>query len=260
MAGIILTITLAIAAAFAHAQERPEFDVATLKLSPPPSGNTININLGRAVNGRVDLGNATLSDCIKFAYGIASDAQLVGPEWIRKDIRFDVVGRAAPDTSRERLLLMLQTLLADRLKLVIHHEPRELSYLAMAVGRNGPKLPPSSSDVVSGPALPGRIVSTRMNMQILATLLSRFERQTILDKTGLTGFFQVRLEWTPDSFRDLPLRPDGGLPQVNGQTFDPAGPSLYTAIQEQLGLRLESRKGPVDVLVVDSAEKTPAEN
>jgi uncharacterized protein (TIGR03435 family) len=99
-----------------------------------------------------------------------------------------------------------------------------------------------------------------MNMQTLATLLSRFERQTVLDKTGLAGFFQVRLEWTPERLRDLPLRPDGGLPQLNGQTIDPAGPSVYTAIQEQLGLRLESRKGPVDVLVVDSADKTPAEN
>ncbi|MBV9396974.1 MAG: TIGR03435 family protein [Bryobacterales bacterium] len=195
--------------------------------------------------------------CLRDCFG-----QLVGPDWIngRTYIRFDIVGQAPPDTPREQLFVMLQALLAERLKLVVHQEKKELPYLAMVVGRNGAKLRPSTAAATQGPALAGRIISTRINMQTLAMLLSRFERQTVLDRTDLSGFFEIRLEWTPESLRTLPSGPDGAPPQINGQPVDIAGPSLYTAIQEQLGLKLESRKGPVEVLVVDSAEKNPAEN
>ena len=96
-------------------------------------------------------------------------------------------------------------------------------------------------------------------MALLATLLSRFERQTAIDMTGLNGSFAVDLQWTPDSVRSR-ANQDGAPPLVSGQPVDANGPSLYTALQEQLGLRLESRKGPVDVLVVDYAEKAPADN
>ena len=79
-----------------------EFEVATVKPSPPPEGDLININLGTARNGRLTFGNASLSDCLKFAYGIVSDAQLAGPDWIKsKSVRFDIVAQAAPDASRE---------------------------------------------------------------------------------------------------------------------------------------------------------------
>jgi uncharacterized protein (TIGR03435 family) len=93
-------------------------------------------------------------------------------------------------------------------------------------------------------------------MQVLATLISRFERQTILDMTGLTGFYEVKLIWTPDLFRGR-TPPGGGPIMLNGEAIDPDGPSLSTAVSEQLGLRLESRKGPVDVLVIDHAERVP---
>jgi uncharacterized protein (TIGR03435 family) len=96
-------------------------------------------------------------------------------------------------------------------------------------------------------------------MALLATLLSRFERQLVIDMTGLTGAFTVELQWTPDFVRNRATQ-DGPAPLLNGQPVDPNGPSLYTALQEQLGLRLESRRGPVDVLVVDYAERVPADN
>lgn len=86
-----------------------------------------------------------------------------------------------------------------------------------------------------------------MPMRTLALLISRFERETVIDMTGLGGVYQIKLEWTPDL--DRPPNADA-----------PPGPSLFTAVQEQLGLKLESRKGPVDVLVVDHADQTPAEN
>jgi len=231
------------------AAQKPEFDVATVKRSRPPEGNTININLGRIVNGKVELTNASLSDCINFAYGIVAESQLAGPDWIksRTEVRFDIVAQALADTPREGLLLMLQSLLTERLRLVLHREQRELPFLALVAAKNGPKLQPSRVDAAqpTGVQVAGRIASPRMAMALLTTLLSRFERQTVLDRTGLEGWFDVRLEWTPAG-------PDG--------TVDAERPTLFTAIQEQLGLRLESRKGPVEVLVVDSAEKFPTEN
>jgi uncharacterized protein (TIGR03435 family) len=228
----------------------PEFDAATVKRSPPPSGDSININLGTALNGKVALTNATLSDCIKFAYGIAADAQLSGPDWINSGtLRYDVVGQAPGDTPRDQLLLMLQTLLADRMKLVLHREPRELRYVALIPGKTAVKMqptPPGTAPVFA-PSVAGRIVSPQMSMPTLAKLLSRFERQTVLDMTGLEGPFDVRLEWSPDDTGKLDVQ-------------QPSRPSLATAVQEQLGLRLEARKGPVEVLVVDSADRVPAEN
>lgn len=91
-------------------------------------------------------------------------------------------------------------------------------------------------------------------MTTLATLLSRSEREVVIDMSGLTGPFSVDLQWTPDALRNR-VSQDGAAPLLNGQPVNVDGPSLPTALQEQLGLRLESRRGPVDVLVVDHAEK-----
>jgi len=232
----------------AQSAARPEFEVATVKSSPPPSGDTININLGTIRNGKVTMTNVSLSDCIKLAYGIVSDDQLSGPDWIKsKEVRFDIVAQAPADTPRDQLLPMLQPLLADRLKLVLHHQQKELSYLALVVGKNGPKIRVAKPDAAAGNAAArGRIVANQMPMRGLATLLSRFERETVVDLTGLDGQFEFKLEWTPDNG---PVPPDGA-----------SAPSLFTAVQEQLGLKLESRKGPLDVLVVDHADKVPTEN
>jgi uncharacterized protein (TIGR03435 family) len=220
-----------------------EFDAATLKASPPPEGDLININLGRIQNGRLTLTNASLSDCLNFAYGIVADPQLAGPDWIKsKAIRFDVVAEAPPDTPRERMLLMLQGLLAERLKVAVHHESRELAYLALVQGKNGSKMRKAQPNPAppKGPMIAGSIVTNGMSMQTLALLLSRFQREMVLDQTGLDGLFEIKLEWSPNQNTD--------------------GPALPTALQEQLGLRLESHKGPVDVLVVDSAVQIPADN
>lgn len=223
----------------------PEFEVATVKQSPPPEGDLIQINLGRLDHGKLTFGNASLSDCLKYAYGIASDAQLVGPEWIKsREVRFDIVAQAPPETPREQIDLMLQSLLTERLKVTVHHEQKELPHLALVAGKNGPKLKEVRTSTGANTAARGRITAKNMQMRGLATLLSRFERQTIVDMTGLKGYFEFKLEWTPD---------DGIKP-------DDSGPSIFAAVQEQLGLKLESTRGPIDVLVVDHAEKIPTDN
>lgn len=243
------------------AAQQPEFDVATLKPWTPPEGDRININLGTALHGKVTLTNATLSDCIKFAYSLSSDAQLSGPDWIRAGPeRFDIVAQAPPDTPRERLFLMLQKLLADRLNLRMHREERQLSFVALVVAKGGAKLHEVDPETPTpfSPSSPGHIQSPRMSMTTLAKLLARFQRETVLDMTGLSGFYEVHLEYAPESIR--PILGGGDAAGRVRELDSPDGPSIYTALQKQLGLKLEGRKGPVDVLVVDSADRVPAAN
>jgi len=251
-AGEQILVGLAALIALAQAPAKPEFEVATVKSPPPPAGDLININIGGFRNGKLTFANASLSDCLKFAWGIVSDEQIAGPDWIKsKAVRFDIVAQTAPGTPREQLELMLQALLADRLKLVLHHEQKELSFLALIPGKNGAKLKAANPDFAASGnnlAARGHISSQYMSMKVLATLLSRFEREIVVDRTGLAGPFEVKLDWTPD---------EGVTAPANDA---PSSPSVYAALQEQLGLRLESRKGPLDVLVVDHAEKVPADN
>ena len=221
----------------------PAFEVATLKPVELTPGN-YSANLGSATNGVVNLTNVTLSDSLRYAYAITNDQQIVGPDWIRdKDIRFNIQGKAAANTPLPRLREMLQTLLIERFHISLRREPRNMSHLAMVVLKEGHKLRP----VVEGSTNAGNqsrvniIVSNRIQMIMLATLLSRFTKETILDETGLSGFYEVNLEWSPE-----------------GSDID--GPPLFSAIQQQLGLKLERRKGPVEVLVVDRAEKVPLPN
>jgi uncharacterized protein (TIGR03435 family) len=232
--------------------KRAEFEVASFKPSPPAQGPTIVINgLGIFRGGRLTFTNASLNDLLKYAYSMTSDAQLAGPEWITsKAVRFDIEALAPVDTPRERLALMLQSLLADRLKLTARHEQRELRYLSLTVGKDGPKMPAAEENPPADTAynVAGRIVRKRISMPQLALLIARFERQPVIDATGLDGFYEVKLEWVPS---DLSAQEPADTP---------AGPSIYSAVQSQLGLKLEARRGPLDVLVIDNVQKVPVEN
>jgi len=226
----------------------PEFEVATVKRSAPIVGDLVNINLGTVQNGVVTLTNATLSECLRFAYGLVSEEQISGPDWINsRAVRFDIVAKAPAGADAGTLPLMMQALLAERLKVVLHHEPKTLSYLALTVGKNGARLKPA---IPGGRriSVSGRIASGEMTMGLLATLLSRFERQIVVDQTGLRGEFAVQLEWTPENRAAAPV------------TETTSGISLFSAVQQQLGLKLELRKGPLDALVIDRAEKIPSDN
>lgn len=223
--------------------QTPSFDVASLKPVELTGADTYNANLGSARNGVVTLTNATLSDCLRYAFAITNDAQIAGPEWMRdKSIRFDIQGKAAPEAPLPRLREMLQTLLIERFRLELHREPRTLSYLAMTPAKTGPKLRDAvdGSDGSKNHNWLNSIISNRMAMPTLATLLSRFTRETVIDMTGITGSYEISLEWSRDD--------------------DGEKPSLYAAIQQQLGLKLEQRKGPIEVLVIDRAEKVPLGN
>jgi uncharacterized protein (TIGR03435 family) len=229
----------------------PRFEVATLKQSPPIQGDSYNITLGAIKNGRLYLTNVTLNDCVKFAYDLVSDDQISGPDWIRsKALLYDIVAVVPPNTSHEQVTQMTQGLLADRLKLVVHREQRDMKYLALVSGKAGAKMPlADASQERNNSAGGGRVSCNRASVGVLAMLVSRMERQIVVDRTGLSGEYQIKLLWAPGS-----AGADVTPPQ------DSAAPSIFAAVQEQLGLRLEARKGPLDVVVVDQAEKVPAEN
>ena len=229
-----------------------KFEVATLKQSPPPQGDSISINLGGVRGNRLELTNVTLADCIKFAWALPSDDLISGPEWIKsKAVLFDIVAQVPPGTPHDQLMLMTQALLEERLQLKVHREPKDMRYLELVVAKGGPKMPPADlTEVRNNSGGNGHITGNQAPTSLLATMISRFEHIVVLDHTGLDGLYQVKLFWTPGSA---------------GADLAPADPtatgaSLFAAIQEQLGLRLESRKGPVDTLVVDHAERTPTAN
>jgi uncharacterized protein (TIGR03435 family) len=240
-------LTAILLAAALRAQ--PVFDVASLKPVPAPIGR-YSIDLGNAAHGKVTLSNVTLSECLRFAFKIYNDEQIAGPDWIKdKRVLFEIIGQAPPETPRDQLRLMTLALLTERFQLALHHESRELSYLALVPDKKGIKMHESKDGAATQTVKPGRIVYQHVSPLTLSVLLSRFTDLAILDQTGITTQYDVDLEWTPDN-RKSPA-PDGD---------DSAAPSLFSAVREQLGLRLEARKGPLDVVVVDRATRTPLGN
>lgn len=157
--------------------------------------------------------------------------------------RFDIDATFPGNTTPEQLRPMLQALLAERFKLALHKETRQLPTYALTVAKGGPKIHPVDEGQPKTSGGVGHLEATRIGMRKLADLLARQEGVPVTDSTGLTGVFDFTLEWTPDN----------ASPSDNGA-------SIFTALQEQLGLKLDARKGPVEVLVIDAVEKSPTAN
>jgi uncharacterized protein (TIGR03435 family) len=228
---------------------QPRFEVATVKpVDTSKLGDAIDINLGTVRHEEITFGNASLMNYIRFAYNLASDAQIIGPDWIKSNqYIYDLDAKGAPGSSREHLQVMMRTLLQERFKLVTHRDRKEMPHYALVLAKGGSKMKPLKEIPDGAPHMTyGGRFNSILSIPTLAYLLSRFETERpIIDQTGLAGLYEVKLEW---AMRQL-------------QNADaPAGPSLFTALEDQLGLKLEARKGPVDILVVDSAEKVPTAN
>jgi uncharacterized protein (TIGR03435 family) len=233
------------------------FEVASIK---PAAPNQPGMGMQRLPGGRVNMKNVTLRLMIVMAWDIRDFQVSGGPAWIDTD-RFDILAKPEselPDTSQGSALLrrMIQTLAADRFGLVYHREQRQMPVYALIVGKNGPKLRVSATPGEQTTMMGGRgkLEGKNAKPADLARLLSGTLGRTVLDQTDLADSYDFNLEWAPDvgegpGFKGA--RKDS-LPEAP-QAAD--GPSIFTAIQEQLGLKLESRKGPVEILVVDRAEK-----
>jgi uncharacterized protein (TIGR03435 family) len=248
------------------------FDVASIKPHDPATPGTRI----QASPGRFTAVNITLRQLIQAAYQVQGVQIAGGPNWLNAD-RFDIEAKAEGNPSRDQLSSMIRALLADRFRLIMHSGQREVPIYALGMARSdrrlGPQLRPTDCerpDNQPSPAdpshpLPCTTERTRFGLtlrgasmpEILASLSPWVDR-LVLDRTGLTGTFDLDLEWTPDLPQGLRGRGPGEPPHLNGQIVDLNGPSIFTAVQEQLGLKLESTKGPVDILVIDSvSQPTP---
>jgi uncharacterized protein (TIGR03435 family) len=259
--------------------QTPQFEVASIKPAAPDAhGMFIRPGPG----GGVSITNMTLKEMIVIAYRVQPFQISGGPSWL-DSIHYDVVAKPEEKPKQDELPLMLQALLAQRFELGIHRETKELPMFALVLARKdgklGPKLVPHEGDCTPPdptkpppPPEPGKpfafgcggmsmgprgMSATGVPVGNLVPMLARILGSTVVDKTGLTGKFDVTAEWAPDENQAAALLPPGVPPPP--PAADNAGPSIFTAMQEQLGLKLESQKGPVEVLIIDRAEK-PSEN
>ncbi len=244
-----------------------------------------------APGGRYTARAVNIKFLIQQAYDIR-DFQIVGaPDWLTSE-RYDIIAKAeTPVINRENIKPLLQSLLAERFNLKFHRDTRELPIYFLVVGKNGPKLrkseiqadqlnndPPSKSPQSGDPSSPtqsadsrprgkgamirmtrGQVSAEMAPVSQLASLLAQQLGRPVVDKTGLEGLFDFKLEWTPDETM-RGMSPLGDSPgHESSQPVDTSGPTIFSALQEQLGLRLESQRGPVEILVIDHIEK-PSEN
>ena len=229
------------------------FEIATIKPNKTGGINTVTGRGGqiRPSKGQIAMENVTLFKALGFAYRIGEDKDyaITGPDWLKTE-RYDIVGKIPPGTTFEQMLGMLQATLAQRFKMSVHHETKELPIYAMVPARGGVKL--QEVDVVHGAFRmgPGAIKADGIALAAFADRLSQVLDRPVIDMTGLAGIFTFSLEFAPDR----PLTAPGD------ESASPTAPSLFTAMQQQLGLRLEARRGPVEVLVVDRADRVPIEN
>jgi bla regulator protein blaR1 len=246
------TIVGIINAPFSRAQSRseatPTFEVTSVKPSAP---DAMGRSMLRDPSGRFTAENATLKMLICYAYNVR-DHQVIGAKGWLDSVRYDVIGKPEGRPNTDRFKQMVQSLLGDRFELRLRHDSRELPIFKLVIAKNGPKLIPwadSAGPVVRGAH--GKLIGQKVSMRLLADALTRRLDRSVFDKTGLSGMYDFTLEWTPDE-RPTPPAMDPG-DRTGGSTE--VGPSIFTAIQEQLGLRLAAAKGPVDVLVVEGAER-----
>ena len=290
----VRALVILMAAAMAAAGQdtgSPAFEVASIKPNKSGDGRVL---IGFQAGGRYTATGITVRMLVQQAYRIQPFQLFGAPDWLASD-RFDIVAKAEGDVAPGPdgpLPLMLRGLLADRFKLAVHTETRELPIYALVKarsdGRLGPQLNRATVDCAAarggpagrgavpdafrgrgggGPAFgpgvrppcgqligPANIAAGGVTMAQLATLLSGRVNRIVVDRTGMTEHFDLDLSWTPDQ---MPQMPPGALPPGAPPLppIDPNGPSLFTAVQEQLGLKLESTKGPVEVLVIDRVEQ-----
>jgi uncharacterized protein (TIGR03435 family) len=244
---------------FGHAQSqspaRAEFEVASIKLH---QGMLIMSGLETS-GARVTVNASTVSDLIVLAYNV-KDYQLAGvADWMRSD-RYDVIATSPGESTPkiDQIRQMLQTLLSDRFRLSVHRETKEMAVYALVVGKNGPRL----KEDAAGPGVmkfnrKGRDVELEAIGATIESLINQLPRmpgvdRAVLDRTGLTGKYDFRLTLT-DFQLSVNAQPQG-IPAADSE-----GASVFTALQEQLGLKLESQKAPVEILTVDRVER-PSEN
>ena len=262
---------IALLVALVLAQAPLEFDVASIK--PNHSGTIAQSVRFYPPSGRVTITNATLKGLIIQSYGVQESQVTGGPSWVASD-RFDVVANSErTNLSPQQRWQMIKALIVERFKLTVHTEPREQSVFALVLSRKDgalgehlhrsstdcanlrpptapppafdPRHPPPCGVIMGGP---GRMTLRGVPMDWVAKQLADRAGRAVVDRTGLAGYFDLDLEFAPQTRVGDAADPAADRPADTGA-------SIYTALQEQLGLKLESQKLTVDVLVIDTAQR-----
>lgn len=284
----ILLSALAVSLVFAQTPPKPEFEVASVRPSPTePEGQ---VGVGLHIDGaQVRIGSFNLRDYIALAYR-TKISQVFGPDWIGSE-RFDIAAAIPAGGKQGQIPEMLQALLADRFELKFHREKRDFPVYALVLGKGPLKLkeappdennnkPPEPLNVAGGGSaagvsvnlgngsswsfVPNRFEAKKLTMAVFAANLERFADRPIVDMTGLKGQYDLAFDVNPEDYRPMLIRSavaaganlsPGALRLLDGTSSAPLSDAL-----EQIGLRLDARKAPLDVIVVDSANKTPSAN
>jgi uncharacterized protein (TIGR03435 family) len=269
--------------------QSPEFEVASVKLSAPQTGGGVFVGVrggpGTKDPMRINYVNESLRNLLTEAYSVRL-YQVSGPDWIDAE-RYDISATIAAGATKDQVQLMLQKLLAERFKAILHHEARDFPVFELTVAKSGSKLRESSSVPAAAtgdskgsnpigsdgfPQLPpgatgmmgamhngiSRLIAGKQTLGALAKVLENELGTKVYDKTGLTGTYDFTLDYIRDQSRAL--NQFKGLPGATAADDSVEAPAIATALQEQLGLRLIRTKAPLDVIVLDQASKTPTEN
>jgi len=265
---------LPVAKADDPALKSPEFEVASIK-PYKQSGDGVRVMIRPTPDG-FDGEGLSLHLLIRTAYGVEDNQIIGGDKWLDSDLfeihakmdqaTVDALGKLGPKDAWAQRQKMIQALLADRFKLKLHRETRDLPVYALIVAKGGPKLQeakdgdtyPNGIKAPNGKSSkgmmrmgPGELTCQAIPMENMASMLSNLTGRHVVDKTGLTGKYDLTLKWSPGQ-GDMPMfKEASSAPNAD----EPGGISIYTALQEQLGLKLEAQKAPVEVLVIDHAEK-----
>jgi uncharacterized protein (TIGR03435 family) len=248
--------------AFGQSNPQPlSFEVADIQVSKsgnqPPTGDF-------KPGGRVDIKNVPFKMLVVEAYKLTDDRVTGGPGWIKSE-SFDIVAKAAPTSTEDDLRRMLQTLLAERFKLVIHHEEKVMPIYALLVGKKGTKLQPAADPNGKLQCKPGEgvkeqlhVVCQNMTMANLVDMLPRmapgYIDAPVVDMTEIKGAYDIGFDWMGRGNYNKAMATSG-----NGADAGPLAVSMFDSV-EKLGLKLESRKHPIDTIVIDSVERVPTVN
>jgi uncharacterized protein (TIGR03435 family) len=242
---VLLYLVCSAGALFSQGQT---FEVASVKRTTqggPPGDIPRNMDTSP---GSFTMRNVPLRFALEWAYDL-KDYEISGPDWINSEERYDIVAKAAGPATNDQMRPMLQALLLGRFRMKVHRETRDLPVYVLLAGKGAPKVKPASAG--GEPTLSSSAAGTFFHNQPISRLtfmLTRRMDRPVLDMTGLKGVYDYTLDTSGLGFNGLPAA-------------DPnAGPSIFTAIQDNLGLQLEARKSPVEILVIDRVEKIPIEN
>lgn len=280
-----LAFAMVFAACAALGQQAAEplaFEVASIKPSEPQPMGRIRVMMNTD-GGMLRYSNVSIKDCIRAAFKV-KEFQIEGPEWMDNE-RFDIVAKFPAGATEKQVPEMLQALLADRFGLKFHRSTKEHAVYALVAGKNGPKLKPAevSTEEVNPPAgkraggPPRGAVIMSMGpegahfkapsttLSNLSEMISRFADRPVVDMTGIKGEYDFDLTFMPENMRGMPGGghgpmgpPPGGPPAGAEPPADKAG-SIYDSVQAY-GLKLDPRKAPIELLIIDHIEKTPTEN